>query len=742
MDDAKHIDRLVVENFKSYGGQHVIGPFHTFSAIIGPNGSGKSNVMDAISFVLGIRTAVLRSAQLSELLHKKKVGDKDEHASSGYVELVYTNKDQQLTFKRTLKLGSDNKATSHYMINGKIVKWDAYDRQLKDIGILVKARNFLARNFLVFQGDVQSIAAKDPKQLTTFFESVSGSGDLKAKYEELEEAKEVAEKNYLHVFETKRTINKEKKALAQQKEEADLFHQKLEELHTAKQDYFLWQLRNAHRELQTAEQKEENIESEMERAQNEYKEMDEKAQAANSEYAKARKAMVTAAKAIEKAEAAFEKKKQEQLKSDEEVNHLRKTLRKAQKKMADLTESQKKKLKEIASLEADLADKKAERDSLEEKAEEGEENRVKLAKNQLEEYNKLKKQAGKQTTKLHQQMEGLKRALRNAKEEHDQTASVVQTLHQAKETAEKAQAKAQEKLSQLEKHHTEREATLADSKVKLIEAKDKIHSVVAKKEELTKRLHEITQKLQEANVDIAQSEKEKRLKDALTTLKARMPGKVTGRVLDICKPSAMKYNLGVTVVMGKNMEAVIVDTEKTAIECITYLKEKKIGTMTFLPIDQLKTTPISEELRLSLTGSMKLVIDVLHFQEQYERAVLFACGSALICDDLTEARKFAFPSDKSKRPRSKIVTLDGSIIHKGGNMTGGIGKYHKQAEKWGEADMRKWVQEKDSIVEQLNTLERDNISDINKIDTLQQSVSKCENNLKYTAIEMKKTREK
>lgn len=28
-----------------------------FTTIIGPNGSGKSNVMDAISFVLGVRTA-------------------------------------------------------------------------------------------------------------------------------------------------------------------------------------------------------------------------------------------------------------------------------------------------------------------------------------------------------------------------------------------------------------------------------------------------------------------------------------------------------------------------------------------------------------------------------------------------------------------------------------------------------------------------------------------------------------
>jgi structural maintenance of chromosome 1 len=62
--------RLEVENFKSYRGKQTIGPFHTFSAVIGPNGSGKSNLMDAISFVLGVKSAQLRSSQLKDLIYR------------------------------------------------------------------------------------------------------------------------------------------------------------------------------------------------------------------------------------------------------------------------------------------------------------------------------------------------------------------------------------------------------------------------------------------------------------------------------------------------------------------------------------------------------------------------------------------------------------------------------------------------------------------------------------------------
>lgn len=46
-----------------HAAQH-IGPFKDFTAVIGPNGSGKSNLMDAISFVLGVRTTQLRGNQL------------------------------------------------------------------------------------------------------------------------------------------------------------------------------------------------------------------------------------------------------------------------------------------------------------------------------------------------------------------------------------------------------------------------------------------------------------------------------------------------------------------------------------------------------------------------------------------------------------------------------------------------------------------------------------------------------
>ncbi len=65
------IRNIEVENFKSYAGRHVVGPFHkTFTAVIGPNGSGKSNVIDSMLFVFGKSARKIRvEGKLSDLIH-------------------------------------------------------------------------------------------------------------------------------------------------------------------------------------------------------------------------------------------------------------------------------------------------------------------------------------------------------------------------------------------------------------------------------------------------------------------------------------------------------------------------------------------------------------------------------------------------------------------------------------------------------------------------------------------------
>jgi structural maintenance of chromosome 1 len=154
------ISKIELENFKSYKEKHTI-QFSSFTSVIGPNGSGKSNLMDAISFVLGIKTTQLRSNQLRELVYHDGVGE----YTSAHVTAVYEAEDETIRFTRSvLPSGS-----SEYRINEKQVTFAKYLAVLEKQNILVKARNFL-----VFQGDVEQVASQSPKDLTLLIETISG----------------------------------------------------------------------------------------------------------------------------------------------------------------------------------------------------------------------------------------------------------------------------------------------------------------------------------------------------------------------------------------------------------------------------------------------------------------------------------------------------------------------------------------------------------------------------------------
>jgi structural maintenance of chromosome 1 len=64
-------------------GRQTIGPFRNFTSVIGPNGAGKSNLMDAISFVLGVKSAQLRSSQLRDLVYRGRRLAKSKGAEEG-----------------------------------------------------------------------------------------------------------------------------------------------------------------------------------------------------------------------------------------------------------------------------------------------------------------------------------------------------------------------------------------------------------------------------------------------------------------------------------------------------------------------------------------------------------------------------------------------------------------------------------------------------------------------------------
>lgn len=131
--------------------------------------------------------------------------------------------------------------------------------------------------------------------------------------------------------------------------------------------------------------------------------------------------------------------------------------------------------------------------------------------------------------------------------------------------------------------------------------------------------------------------------------KREVPG-VYDRMINMCEPTHKRYNVAITKVLGKYMEAIIVDTEKTARRCIQILKEQMLEVETFLPLDYLQTKPLKERLRnITEPRNVKLVYDVLKYDPpEIERAVLFATNNALVCENPEDAMKVAYEMDRNR----------------------------------------------------------------------------------------------
>lgn len=80
-----------------------------------------------------------------------------------------------------------------------------------------------AKNFLVFQGDVEAVASQSPRELSRLIEQISGSLELAGEYEKAKEEQDRATENATFNFTKRRGIVGEIKQYKEQKSEADRF---------------------------------------------------------------------------------------------------------------------------------------------------------------------------------------------------------------------------------------------------------------------------------------------------------------------------------------------------------------------------------------------------------------------------------------------------------------------------------------------------------------------------------------
>ncbi|KAJ6736246.1 STRUCTURAL MAINTENANCE OF CHROMOSOMES SMC FAMILY MEMBER [Salix viminalis] len=782
--------KLEMENFKSYKGLQTIGPFKDFTAIIGPNGAGKSNLMDAISFVLGVRTGHLRGAQLKDLIYAYDDREKEQKGRRAFVRLVYLLPDgSELQFTRAIT----SSGGSEYRIDGKVVNWDEYSARLKELGILVKARNFL-----VFQGDVESIASKNPKELTALFEQISGSEDLKREYEDLEEKKARAEEKSALVYQKKRTVVMERKQKKEQKEEAEKHLRLQDQLKSLKKEHFLWQLFTIHNdsikmnaELDAEKRNQEDLMQELEKFGHE-------ADKKKKEQEKYQKEITQCERKIKERSFKLDKHQPELLKLNEEMSRINSKIKSCRKELERKMVERRKHAVEIKELESGIQDLSSKMDCLREKSRDVG-GKLPLADSQLQEYFRIKEDAGMKTVRLRDEKEVLDRQQHADMEVQKNLEENLQQLENRAQELDAQDKQMRERMKRILDASTKHKNEVIDLKKELREMQDKHRDSRHKYENLKSKIGEIENQLRESRADRHENERDAKLFQAVETLKRLFQG-VHGRMIDLCRPTQKKYNLAVTVAMGKFMDAVVVEDENTGKECIKYLKDQRLPPQTFIPLQSVRVKPVFERLR-TLGGTAKLVFDVIqyplkkfdiscliclsmmsaynaglflftlqellagHYGPYFnllmefgvfvydkcldpppvsvplcmngDEAILFAVGNTLVCDDLDEAKVLGWTGE-----RFRVVTVDGILLTKAGTMTGGTsGGMEARSKQWDDKKiegLKKKKEQLESELEELGSIREMHL----KESEASGKMSGLEKKIQYAEIEKKSIEDK
>ncbi|EQD34012.1 SMCs flexible hinge domain protein, partial [mine drainage metagenome] len=133
----------------------------------------------------------------------------------------------------------------------------------------------------------------------------------------------------------------------------------------------------------------------------------------------------------------------------------------------------------------------------------------------------------------------------------------------------------------------------------------------------------------------------------------KLPG-IRGTVEELARFDA-QFKTALQMAGGNRFQALVVETDQVAEQCIQLLRQEKRGRATFLPLNRmLPGRPHGKSLLVSKAdGAQGFAIDLVQFDESLRAAFWYVFGETVIMADLARAR--------SQMGGVRLVTLQGDL---------------------------------------------------------------------------------
>jgi len=691
------INRIVMNGFKSFAKHTEILLNGNYNCILGPNGSGKSNILDALCFVLGKSSSKsLRAEKSSNLIYNG--GKLKKPAKQGEVSIFFDNS------KKTFPTEDNEvKITRIVRQNGQSVyKINDQARTRQEILDLLSIAKINPEGYnIILQGDIVKFVEMHPDQRRELIGEIAGiSVYEEKKHKALLELQKVDERlKETEIVLTER--NTYLKELKKDRDQALKYKDMNDRIKQNKASYLKLQ-------IDSKEKEKNELQKKLEETNNELNQVNGKIQNLRSLNEEKRSQIEQITKEIE------QKGEVEQVNLNKEVEALKIDITKKNSRI----ETIKNELTKISQRKIDL------KNSIKETEEKIKELETEKENMQKDISSKTKEKA-LITKKLHDFRE---------KNKIDNIGDIEKQIEDIDKKSEELQKEVQAVREQ--QHNLIREKDSLDHEINTINAqinkvldvekenKKKIEEVKNKRDEFKSSTLELNKKLEEDSTSAAQlANARKKIYNAneeLAKLKARelstkeisYADVAIKRILELKKSgiygtvaelgnAKSKYSLALEIAAGQKLKAVVVEDDKIASDCIKYLKENKLGVVTFFPLNKIKPNAQKEEIKkLSKSkGSYGLAVNLISFDNKFKKIFEFIFADTVIVDNIDVARRLGIGS-------AKYVTLDGDVAEKSGAMHGGYRLKRKHSMGFKEEDIIKDIEKyEDEIKELKNTID-------------------------------------
>ncbi len=660
------LKKIKMHGFKSFARPVTLDFTSPLTAIVGPNGSGKSNIVDAVRWVMGEQSpTVLRGGRMADVIFSGS--DSSRPMQQARVSLQLDNSEDILPLEEdevSITREVDRSGQGSYYLNGEACRLKDIEEVLYDTGLNRETYSIVGQN------RVEAIIKSRPEKLRELFEEAAGITRYRSRKEEAGRKLERTSRDLERVNDLILEIKKRLDPLESEAEEARKYKKLYDRLKELEGSYLCSRLEKIEDEKQALKEQERELEERKKKLSQELEEARQQRNELQEQFAE----------------------KEQQLKDLEEQTYSLKTRKQEIKNNLEiLTERESNLDQEEERVEQEIEQLKDSQSKLFQELQQvySRDQQINL---RIEEQNFLLEEILQALENLHREKVILSERRGSCSREEaaariNDIENNLLTLKERKESFERDKSRLEKEIQEIEREIERFQSRKSELKNELNRKNSRLENLQQEIDGLKDKEENLQQEEQQAR------EKIDRLQQAYSRYRSRWQAQkkmqqegegyyqgvrsvlncseltgIIGPVAELLEVPE-KYESAIAAALGSRLQNLVVESDRDAQRAIKYLKDKRAGRATFLPLDMIEGRPMNPD-RYDLdshSGFIGRGIGLVSLPEKLESIGDYLLGRVLVAGELAAATELARKTGK----KFKVVTLEGDIINPGGSITGG-----------------------------------------------------------------------